>query len=198
MILRRRTTAPADSTADTPGDAVAILERIARDVRTGSSLSGAAQVALHEHPRVLPGVAAAIDDGHTVTTALASTGTDSGTRMPVGEEAMLAQALTIAATAGPAATAALERTAQVLRERRSWALERQAAAAQARLSARVLTVLPVATGAWTLLSSERVRDAFRTSSLPMIAVASGVLLDVIGWWWMRRLVGVPARIPGAR
>lgn len=185
MIVRHGMRSPAGSA---PDDGVVLLERIAREVRTGSSLAIATRDALRDHPRVLPGVASSLDDGDTVATALGATTPHAG------DEAMLAQALSVAATAGPAAATALDRAAQVLRERRSWRLERDAAAAQARLSARVLTVVPVATGAWMLLSSERVREAFRSSSLPMIAVMLGILLDLAGWWWMRRLVDGPAHL----
>jgi len=60
--------------------------------------------------------------------------------------------------------------------------------AQARLSARVLTLLPVAFAGWGIATDSRVRAAYAMSPLPGACTACGLLLDLAGWWWMRRLV----------
>jgi tight adherence protein B len=88
---------------------------------------------------------------------------------------------------------ALERAAAVLRERRAWRAERVAQSAQARLSARILTILPLAVGLWAVLTSARVRAAYVSSPVPLVAAVAGVALDLCGLWWMRRIVarGVP-------
>ncbi|MEZ5250945.1 MAG: hypothetical protein R2713_17555 [Ilumatobacteraceae bacterium] len=83
----------------------------------------------------------------------------------------------------------LERTSVVVRERRAWRAERLAQAAQARASARVLTLLPLAFAGWSVLSSPSVRAAYTTSGVVVVLSLIGVILNAIGWWWMRRVIG---------
>jgi tight adherence protein B len=111
---------------------------------------------------------------------------DRATLDPDG--AVAAQALA-AATLGGSAAAALDHAAAVLRERRAVRHERIAQAAMARLSARVLTVVPLVFAAWAATSSRTTRRAYLDSPLGFGAALLGVTLNLSGWWWMRRIVG---------
>lgn len=104
--------------------------------------------------------------------------------------AHLGVALTViracAAHGGPAAEP-LSRTASTLRGRAADIAERHTQSAQARLSAMVMTILPVGMLGLLLLTSGSVRE-FVISPAGAGAVASGVVLNALGWRWMARLI----------
>jgi tight adherence protein B len=134
----------------------------------------------------------ALDRGATLVDAMSAAG--PATRRvartgPPGSSgvAMVRSVLIAAADLGGPAAQALDRTAAVLRQRDADAAERRVHAAQARLSATVLTVLPVATGALLLAFDGDVRRAV-TGPVGSLLLGLGLLLDMLGWWWMRRIV----------
>ena len=90
-----------------------------------------------------------------------------------------------AAHGGPAAEP-IDRAGAALRQRAAIALERRTQSAHARASALVMTALPAALLAVLLVTSPPTRQA--TASLPgLVAVTLGLLFNVAGWIWMRRL-----------
>jgi tight adherence protein B len=88
---------------------------------------------------------------------------------------------------GGAAAEPIDRAAATLRQRAALAGERRTNSAQARMSALVMTCLPGAMLALLALTSHSVR-AGATSSMGLFALALGVVLNVAGWGWMRRLI----------
>ena len=60
--------------------------------------------------------------------------------------------------------------------------------AQARLSARVLTSVPVAFSLWGVAFSRSFRSAVVTP-VGLCAVAVGAILNATGWLSMRRIIG---------
>lgn len=89
---------------------------------------------------------------------------------------------------GGTAAEPLDRAAIVLRGRAADAAERRTQSAQARLSALVMTILPVAMLALMLLTSPATRSA-AAQPVGVTAIAAGGALNVIGWRWMQRIVG---------
>ena len=83
---------------------------------------------------------------------------------------------------------AIDAAASVLRERDAVAADARAHSAQARLSARVLTVVPLAFAAWSAATDERVRHTYLATSVGALCIAAGLALNTVGWWWMRRIV----------
>ena len=81
----------------------------------------------------------------------------------------------------------LDRAASTLRGRAADAAERRTHSAQARLSAIVMTVLPLAMLALLLATSAPTRTA-ATSGTGVAVIAIGGTLNVAGWRWMRRIV----------
>jgi tight adherence protein B len=158
-----------------------MVESMSRDVRSGSSLRAAVTEALGQARAPWPEVRTALAAGLRLDEALA-------TVEPSGDLALVAHALRVAAETGGATGDTLERTAAVLRERHAWRTERQAHSAHARLSARVLTVLQLVVCVWSLLSSARVRAAYSASSITTALACAGIVLNLAGWLWMRRLV----------
>jgi Flp pilus assembly protein TadB len=100
-------------------------------------------------------------------------------------------ALAVIATAsrigGPSA-AAIDRTAVVLRERAADLDDRTAHTAQARLSAHVMTAVPLLTLAMLTATDDEVREVV-TSTTGALCLAAGFVVNAVGWWWMRRIIG---------
>ena len=90
---------------------------------------------------------------------------------------------------GPAA-APLERAAATLRAREAVAAEQQAQSAQARLSARVLTLVPIALLVMLAATDHKVRSAITTPA-GIAVVTLGALLNTAGALWMRHIIGRP-------
>lgn len=107
----------------------------------------------------------------------------------------LALAITVLAAivehGGPAAEP-LDRAAAVLRGRSAEHAERKVQSAQARLSAQVMSVLPVAMLTLLVTTSSAVRSAVATPTGTTL-VGIGVALNVTGWRWMRSIIRRAAR-----
>lgn len=83
---------------------------------------------------------------------------------------------------------ALDRGAVVLREIATARGELAVASAQSRLSARILTFIPLGLAAFAALVSDTARSAMFGSSTGFTALCVGVLLSWLGWRWIHRLV----------
>jgi tight adherence protein B len=103
------------------------------------------------------------------------------------DEAVALQVLSTASKLGGATASAVQAGASILRERRGARDEARAHSAQARLSARVLTLVPLAFAAWSFAASASFRSALATPA-GMLAVLAGLGCNLVGWWWMRRIV----------
>lgn len=168
---RRKTLPP------TVDEWAALLDAISIEVRTGSSLTKAVQHALtrsQPHGRVL-----------TPTATLATL--EGAAATPDADEAVVLQALRAAHALGGPTAATLDAAAALLRERAVVRGEALAFSAQARLSARVLTGVPLVFAAWSALSSRTFRAAL-VSPIGMASAVIGGACNLLGWWWMRRIV----------
>ncbi|MCU1394769.1 MAG: hypothetical protein JWM34_3197 [Ilumatobacteraceae bacterium] len=165
------------------GEVAALLDRTARHCASGESLGRALAASIAGSPIALAfaPVSAAMAGGESVEQAMS--------RQPVDDRhiGLAVHAIWLCATQGGNLSESLDRAAATLRERRAVAQERQAQSAQARLSARVLTILPVAFGGWTILTTASVRHFVATP--PGIAcVGLGLVLNLAGWAAMQRVV----------
>jgi tight adherence protein B len=159
---------------------------VARRIRSGSTLRDAVAT-LPADPsteRATAPMRLAIDRGASVADAIARV--DAG-----GPHLRLA--LGVIATAsrigGPAA-ASIDRAAMLLRQRASDLDERATQAAQARLSSHVMTAVPLLMLVVLVATDDDIR-AVVTSPIGAVCVVAGLALNATGWWWMRRIVGVP-------
>lgn len=93
---------------------------------------------------------------------------------------------TLAVHGGPAAEP-VDRAASVLRQRAAAEADRLTHSAQARMSARVMTLLPLLMLAIVSVTSNSVRAAL-TTPIGVLTVSSGIVFNLIGWWWMSRII----------
>ena len=108
----------------------------------------------------------------------------------LGTEAALAlSTLELLARHGGPAPSTLDRAASAVRERRAAVAERRAQSAQARLSALVLSALPIAFCGWSLRADPRTAQFLLHTTTGLFCLAGGLVLNGLGWFWMRRLVG---------
>jgi tight adherence protein B len=163
-----------------------LLDQVTRHLRAGSSLSAA--VASAARGRSGPGTGRLADElaaGAPLAVAVEAW----RARAPTPARDLVASALSLASEAGGAVAVVLDGVNETLRER--VALEREVAAvsSQARASAAVLVVAPVAFAALAAAADPRVAAVLVGSPTGWGCIAGGALLDVAGALWMARLVG---------
>lgn len=112
-------------------------------------------------------------------------------------ELLTTTAAVVAAVAMLGGTAAepLDRLAATMRQHVSDDLERHAHAAQAKMSARVLTIVPLAVLLLLLLTDDDVRSVV-TQPLGLTIVLAGLTINGIGAVWMRHIAS-GGQAPGA-
>ncbi|MEI8241413.1 MAG: hypothetical protein WCI22_18535 [Actinomycetota bacterium] len=153
-----------------------LLDTIAHHVRTGHSVQAAYELAvLHHHVH-----------GQVVRTDVPFASALVGTT-PDADEAVVLQSLVVAHRFGGPVAAALQAGVSVLRERAVVRADLQVHSAQARLSARVLTGVPIVFCGWGLAGSRSVRAAVATP-LGIAAALGGAALNLAGWASMRRII----------
>jgi Flp pilus assembly protein TadB len=175
-----------------PGDGealVGLLDAVARDVRAGASLTGAVEAALRSGcPPALDVTARELARGAPLQRALAQALAAPDAQLGPDAATAIQVLLTCAEVGGPAAEP-IGRAASVLRERAASRADRVAHAAQALLSARILTTVPVLYATWAGARDPRLRDVYLHSRPAQLSVLAGVALGAVGWRWMRRTIG---------
>lgn len=161
-------------------------EHVARSVRAGSSLGHAVVQASAVAPAggvTFEPVVRAIGRGRSLTDALG----DLPDRDPASSTGLVVPVLVACAELGGPPALPLERVSATLHARSAERAERLANSAQARLSARVLTTVPIGTLVLLVVAEPAVRASL-TSSLGVVCLFLGGLLNLTGWYWMRHLV----------
>jgi tight adherence protein B len=106
-----------------------------------------------------------------------------------GRHLQLALGVIVAASdVGGSAAAAIDRVAGTLRQRAADDDERRVQAAQARLSAHVMTAVPLLMLGLLVASDDDVRGVLSTP-IGAACLIAGLVLNAAGWCWMRRIVG---------
>ena len=170
--------------ADRPLDEITVAgwcERVAAGVRAGRSLTAAVLEA--GSPTPFPHVDLALRRGRSLAAALGSSPVDPST--PAG---LVLPVVLACADVGGAAAPPLQRVAATLHARAAERAERATNSAQARLSARVLTIVPFGVLALLAATEPSVRDALVAPPGTM-CLALGATLNVAGWCWMRSIIG---------
>lgn len=157
-----------------------VLDAVAAEVRAGSSLL-AAWAAVH-HRRRLDGRHGI--DSRTVDEFVAATAVDD-------DEAIAIHAIAAAHDLGGPVAATLDTGAALLRERLAMRADARLHSAQARLSAHVLTVVPLAFAVCAAILSRSFRAALATTP-GALSFAAGLALNAIGRRWMTAVVRAAA------
>ena len=158
----------------------AVLDTVSRRCASGESLSAALTAALRTTTR-FAGPTAVLDRGGSVRDALA------GVQHTDPDVTLAVHVVELCAAQGGNVSESLDRAAATLRERHGMRLERRAHSAQARLSARVLTVVPIAFAGWTLATTPTVR-AFTTTPAGLACIVLGAATNAVGWRLMTRAI----------
>lgn len=167
------------------------LDAVASSVRSGDSLTVATGVAAQRTGTAPPAIASV--DPHARHSHRRPQGRRRAGVPPTGaDEAVVLQALEVAARLGGPVASGLQHAADLLRERETTRAEALAHAAQARLSAVVLTLVPVAFAGFGVATSSSYRSAVDGGAGVVLATI-GAALNLIGWRWMRRIIGGAAR-----
>lgn len=182
----------AERTIISAGAVAAWCDALARSLRAGTTLRSAliniepADVALAQRSRA---VRQALGRGATVSMAVTDLHADQSSR-PRPQSCHLALAVAVleasGSIGGPTAVS-LDRLAGALRLRVADGQERSAHSAQARLSAHVLTFVPLGLLALLVATDSGVR-AVLSQPTGFALVAIGLALNLAGWWWMRCIV----------
>lgn len=164
------------------------LDRLASALRAGEAVGPALTALATDLPEPLAAelgpVAASIEHGAPVALALAAWAARPGASADVR---LVAAALTLGADAGGEVARAVDRVAVTLRERCELQGEVQALATQARASAAVLAVTPLAFGGLIATIEPQVVAFLVTTPVGLACLASGLGLEVLGAAWMARI-----------
>lgn len=185
-VRARRRLRAATSPAARLGVLADWCDDVARRLRLGTSLHAA--LAHDGAPPGLESLVRAAHDGTAVADA-ALRAARGGPHEPDGADArFVLRTVAIASLGGPGAPHALERTASALRDRAAAEADRRAHAAQALLSMRVLTWLPVVVLAWLVATSGAARGFVLGSPRGWACLVLGAGCNALGRRVMRRLV----------
>jgi tight adherence protein B len=168
-------------------DVAAWCEQVARGVRAGHSLGHAVVEAAAAAPAgatAFQPVVRALGRGRGLADAL----DEAVVEGPSSAPGLVVPVLGACAELGGPAALPLERVAATLHARSAEWAERQTNSAQARLSARVLSTIPVGVLALLSLAEPAVRSTLTTPT-GLACVVAGAVFNLAGWCWMRHLIG---------
>ncbi|MBW3536176.1 MAG: type II secretion system F family protein [Actinobacteria bacterium] len=166
----------------------AVLDSIARALRSGASLLQALDEAAAERGPLqaeLRRVVSEAERGAGVTAALDAW----ADRQPTGAIRLAAAALCLGAEMGGANARTVEGVASTVRQRLAVVNEARALTSQARVSAQVIALAPVAFCAVAAATDPDVARMLFTTPVGWAMLAGGLALDVIGMKWMSRMAG---------
>ena len=188
VVRSRRGAAMESAEAALP----AVLEAVARGLRSGGSLRQAVAEAAAEIPGPLGAelrlVAAAADRGTPLVDALEAW----GTRSPSQGVRLAVAALCLGAETGGAQARAVDGVAATLRERLAVAGEVRALTSQTRASMLLIAAAPLAFCAFASATDPRTSMFLFRTPAGWACLAAGIGLDTVGALWMRRLCRVTA------
>ncbi len=172
-----------------PDDVAAWCDELARRVRAGSTLRDALTHTAPAEPDLREAVAPArlaLERGASVADAVTIAEADDGAHAGRRHVTLVLSVARACASTGSPPAEPLDRTAGALRRRAADRDERAAQAAQARMSAHVMTIVPLVALAMLVVADPRVRQTTATP-LGATCLLAGGGLNALGWWWMRRI-----------
>ena len=189
-ITSPKTSTTKSATTSAPRTSLAVtdfLDAIARDVRSGFSLASSFVQCSDQQPdsnHWSQPVAQQCLRGVVLADALVECALPTWTP----EIRFASRTLAVASSGGAGVAPALEHSASVLREQQGLMLDRDVQTAQAHLSTKVLTWLPIAVFAWIAINDSVARGFLLGTPVGMCCVATGIALNVSGRKWMSHVV----------
>ena len=169
-----------------------LLDAVARSLRSGSSLrravdeaAGSVEGPLRDD---LVRVRRSLEAGDPLGGALERW----ATARPLPGVRLAVAALALGAETGGASAQAVDGVAATLRTNLGIAAEVRALSSQARLSALVIALAPVAFSLLAFTTDGTAASFLLRTPLGLACLATGLALDGVGWLWMRRLTAVVA------
>ncbi len=181
--ITRRRAAFADQLPD-------VLQLITGSLRSGFSLSQALGAVVREETRPTAGeFARALAEarvGVDLEVALEAV----ANRMDCDDLRWAVMAIRIQRDVGGNLAEVLGTTAGTMRERASLHRHMRGLTAEGRLSAYILTALPVLVGGWLMVSDRSYMRPLYTTGLGLVMLGGAAVLFVLGGLWMRVLIKV--------
>lgn len=174
------------SSASELADMVNVLESIGRALRSGAGLHGALRGSVASagvHREDLEGVVAQLDSGVTLVEALGAW----RRRRPRPAVALATAVLTFGVHSGGSVARGVDAAAATLRERLALQGEVRVLAAQARSSAAVVALAPLAFTVVVVMADGRAAGFLFTTVGGLVCLVVGVALEVACVRWMRAL-----------
>jgi len=164
----------------------ALLESVARSLRSGAAIPSALREAS------ATGSAAAADLAEVVAETDRGLGLGEALgrwadRRPLPAVRLAVGVLSVALASGGTPARAIDGAAATLRERAEVDRELQALATQARTSAVVVTLAPLAFAGLGVLGDQQTATFLLRTPTGLVCLAVGVALDGFGAWWMTRI-----------
>ncbi len=163
-----------------------VLAALARSLRGGNTLHTAFVGLAADRSIAGPGLqraGARVDGGSPIRDEIDRWAESLGHR----DADLVRAVLSAGSLTGTALAASLDRAATSLQERADLRREIAALTAQARASAFLLTVAPVGFLAVLIVADASVLGSIFATQTGRVAFGVGVVLDVLGWFWMRQL-----------
>lgn len=169
-----------------------VLDGVARSLRSGAAMAQALdecrEVATGRLSDDLTAVVESVANGASITSALDAW----SARCPTPGVRLAVASVALAAESGGAAARAIGGVAETLRANLAVAAEVRAQAAQARLSALVIALSPLAFGALAAGTDRQTADFLFRTPIGVGCLVAGLLLDGAAAFWMHRITEVPA------
>ncbi len=166
------------------------LEELARAVRGGHSLRSALAICQHKTVEPLRGdlavVVARLDAGVPLEAALHEW---METRERVPAVQLVGVALCMAAAAGGSVARAVDGVADTTRSELDVQAEVRALASQAQASALLVAALPLVFALVAGSTDPQTLTFLINTRLGVVCLVAGGALDIVGWFWMRRITG---------
>jgi tight adherence protein B len=163
-----------------------VLDDVARALRGGASLHQACREAAAHAPVTtrLADAVSMVDRGAPLAEALRRW----AVLCPLAEVHIASSALVLAADAGGQQARAVDGVVATLRERLAATADVRSQSAQARLSARVIGVLPIGFAVWASATDHRTMGFLFASRRGWACLGLGLLFEGVGVVWMRRVI----------
>lgn len=186
-----------DHTRFGPADLAAWIDDVSRSVRRGATLRQTIIDTEPAHPSL---VAETTPLRHRLGRGAGVAEASDSWRRMIGDSdrrsdrhlIAVASVLSISSSVGGGASAPLDRLAAAMRQAAADDLERGSQSAQALMSARVLTLVPITMLVMLVTIDAEVRHV-AGSTTGLAVISCGLALNTFGAWWMRRIITAGAQ-----